>query len=288
MPWQLRTFSLKNNSDSRRKIFHFTVDCDLINGSEIALQRLYGIIEKFNLRPTFFISGKFAEDNEQLIREMVYRNYEIGMHGWKHGNDVNENFGSRITRENKKNLLAMATKTIYGITHKKLEIFRAPKNKIDIETFELLARMNYHIDSSVPSRRCDCGFGTVNSVRYFLKSTRPFFIFDQIFEIPPSAFVLPINMRLVRSFGPDFAAYLARLTSLFSGCLVFYIHPAEFVSPDQMIIPKDEPNKMFYKSCGEQNFDSLEHFIKKILRAGFWSCDMKTHYEMAKSKKASI
>jgi hypothetical protein len=82
-------------------------------------------------------------------------------------------------------------------------------------------------------------------------------------EILPSAFILPLDMRFVRSFNPHVLYLFVRLLSLFTSNLIFYLHPTEFLEIEKMEIPVGH-KKNFFNNCGQQNFDKLITFIKIV------------------------
>lgn len=260
-----------------KKKFHFTVDCDWIPNSERALPRLFSIIEELNLKPTFFLTGKFAKEYNEFTSEIFKRGYEIGCHGLNHGLDPHENFGEKQSYDNKKRYLAESTEIIEKIIGCKPIIFRAPRFQISNNTFSILSELDYRIDSSLAVKRFDFGLGTMNNAKNIYKKNETFFIYDSILEIPPSAFILPLNMRLIRIFGVKIAAKILNLVKMKSNLIVFYLHPAEFVSTAELKYPILE--KSFYNNCGSHNFELLESFLISVLEENLISEKMSVHLE---------
>lgn len=258
-----------------KKNFHFTVDCDWIPNSEKALPEILSLIEKYKLKPTFFLTGKFALKYREHVKDICARGYEIGSHGLRHGLDPYENYGVSERYETKRYNLNKSTDIIDSVTGIKPTIFRAPRFCISNDTFKILHELEYRIDSSIAVNRFDFGIGTMNSLKYFFKKNHSHRISDQILEVPPSAFILPLNMRLIRIFGVGFAKYFFNIVKSLSCNIVFYLHPAEFISETELIYPYKE--KEFYTNCGPHNLTYLDMFLDFIINKNVKSEPISTH-----------
>lgn len=256
-------------------IFHFTIDCDWIPNSEKSLPEIFRIISKFNIKPTFFLTGKFALECKEYVEEMKHRNYEIGSHGFCHGLDATENFGRMVSYNEQKRILTESSEIINKVAGIDPYIFRAPKLNISSQTFKVLKDLNYKIDSSIPAKRFDFGLGSINHFDYINKKNEPFLVNNSILEIPPSAFILPLNMRLLRVLGAKFALKIFEVVHLTTNVIVFYVHPAEFVSASGIKYPKTD--NRFYKNCGALHFDALEEFLENVFNKNIISQNMADH-----------
>ncbi len=251
------------------KKLYFTIDLDWIPGSEQSMGEIFKLIETYNIKPTFFFTGKFAQNYPEILSECVLKKYQIGNHGWAHGKDSNENFGSDVNIDIQRKLLYQSMEVIEKISGIRTNIFRAPRMKISDTTFKVLSELNYQIDSSIASKRFDLGFGSINSLKHFQLPQQPYYIHkpgmnNNILEIPPSAFFLPLNMRLLRTFNFVIINKILNNIEKNTDSIVFYLHPTEFVVANKMEIPKGE-NMNFYKNCSPKNFEKLEYFIQTVL-----------------------
>ena len=59
----------------------FTMDCGSHNRY---VPRILDILDAYNVKITFFVTGAFAAANPDLVREMAARGHEIGNHSWSH------------------------------------------------------------------------------------------------------------------------------------------------------------------------------------------------------------
>ena len=224
----------------KSKKFFFTIDVDWVRGSELGLRHLMELCEQKQLKATLFVAGKFVEEYPEIIKNIFAKGYEIGTHGWEHGTDDQENFLT-TSYEAQKRWVQLSTEALEKVTGRRPTAFRAPKLKISELTFKVLSEENYRLDSSVPARRFDFGFGQINSPRYFMAPLEPYFPARNnlgvkgscsILEVPPSAFIIPVNMKALKKFGLTLLKLLVWKISQVSSILIFYCHPYDFVSPE--------------------------------------------------------
>lgn len=252
---------------------HITVDFDWIPGSQKSVPKLFELFQKYDVRPVLFFTGSFATAYPDILQQAMQLGYEIGSHGLNHGLDDTENFSIQTSYEIQKELISKCTDIIARITSAEPVLFRAPQLNISSTTFEVLTELGYKIDSSVPARRFDFGGGSVNSLKCFAKPCKPYTIPTKngtILEIPPSACLLPLNMRLLRTFPYQFVRGFSAILAKIHHPLVFYLHPTEFVRISKMKLPEGYP-KGFYRGCGEHNFAALERFLRLLQDRGIRS-----------------
>ena len=95
----------------------FTMDCGSHNRY---VPRILDILDQYNVKITFFVTGNFAAANPDLVREMSERGHEIGNHSWSHPNfdELNKNeIYSELTR---------TSDLLESITGKPVKVFRPP------------------------------------------------------------------------------------------------------------------------------------------------------------------
>lgn len=248
--------------------FYFTVDFDWIPGSEKCVRALFDLVEKYEVKPTIFFTGKFAENYSDIVQESVKNGYLIGNHGFAHGKDPYENYGSSVSSEIQRKLLFDSTEIIEKISGIRTDIFRAPRMNISKKTFLILDELKYKKDSSIASGRFDFGLRSINSFTNFFSPQKPYYIKEKnmknrILEIPPSALFLPLNMRLLRTLDFWFIAHFLSIIEKRTNHIVFYLHPTEFVNAKNLQIPKGE-NLNFFKTCTPKNFELLNTFLRLI------------------------
>ena len=99
----------------------------------------------------------------------------------------------------------------------------------------------------MPARRFDLGFGRVHYLKYFWAPTEPYRPCGTdlsrpgdsvIIEVPPSAFMLPINLATLRVLGLSVLGKMIDWISRTSRQVVFYCHPSEFVHAKDQQFPR--------------------------------------------------
>jgi hypothetical protein len=263
------------------KYFHFTIDCDYIPNSHLVFDRLLDFVEYNKLNPTFFLTGKFAKDYPVLSRKLAIE-YEIGCHGLSHGLCVKESFDSQMSYSEKYTCLKEATFLIEKNTGVRPTIFRAPYLRISEDTFSTLKKLDYKIDSSIPSNRFDFGAGSINNIRYLNFSYKPTFLSNGILEIPPSALLLPLNIRFIKIFGVKALLCFISTFMVNRQTIVFYLHPAELESNRNVLqYPKEKEH--YYKGGGMHLLKSLQLMIDYLKTKDFVSINMVNQLENVKN-----
>jgi len=144
-------------------------------------------------------------------------------------------------------------------------------------TLRALEDEGYRYDSSVPARRFDCGFGRVHYLKYFRAPSEPYRPssdrlslpgYSSIIEMPPSAFLLPINMATLRVLGLPVMKWMVRRISRRTSRLVFYCHPHEFVYAHRQSFPRSM-SKWNMKGMTPENFSILDRFVDHMLLKGY-------------------
>jgi peptidoglycan/xylan/chitin deacetylase (PgdA/CDA1 family) len=211
--------------------------------SNEGLQRLVDLLNLYNVKATFFITGSFCEKNYETIKTLS-ENHEIGSHGYYH---------SRSDEE-----FIIRSKIILEATSgKQVKAFRMPLlQKID---YDKLIQAGYEYDSSINPTFIP---GRYN---HFMVSRTPYKVANtEITEFPLS--VSPvirfplfwISFKNLPLFLYRFLCYSAIRQDQF---LHLYFHPWEFAQIDQFKIPGyvQNPNGDKYV----KKFEELLSYLKK-------------------------
>jgi len=261
--------------------FLFTIDADWVPGSGRGLEDLLALSEELGLKATVFATGRFSLAYAGLIKSACTAGHEIGVHGWEHPMPrfqvENYRFAPVAQR---RSWLVQATDAVASVAGTRPRSFRAPFLWTDAATFELLESLGYTIDSSIPARRFDGMLGVVNHFDFFRASLDPYHPDRQhperrggspILEVPPSAFVLPLNMSTLRFIGLWGALRLVRIIASRASILNFYCHPWEFVSPSEMEFPPGTPTR-HTRRLGTHWLPLLRAFVNSTQSLGYESC----------------
>lgn len=265
----------------------FTVDLDWVPGSEEAVPTLLDLCDEYQLLGTYFAAGRFALEHPSLLAEVSRRGHEVGTHGWEHGLKQYEDYSTAPISEQRR-WLERATRTVTAAVGSRPFSFRAPNLWVREDTLAVLEELDYRYDSSVPARRYDAGFGRLkHQLRYFLAPRTPYHPSrchlgkrgeSDIVEVPPSTYLLPMNMASLRLFGARALSWAAGRLLKKCGLLVFYVHPAEFVDYEKLSMPRNTPRR-HREGVGPENFELLRAFLSNVLDLG---CSSATVEQAAK------
>lgn len=255
------------------KPWHFTIDVDWVRGSEVGLEGLLDFCDRWKVKATIFVTGRFAESYPDLIGDCRRRGHELGTHGWEHGSlEQDEDFRSASYDQQRK-WIRLATEAVEKASGVRPVVFRAPSLWISETTLRALEEEGYRYDSSVPARRFDCGFGRVHYLKYFRAPSEPYRLssshlrlpgHSSLIELAPSAFLFPINMATLRTLGLPVMKWMVNRISRRASRLVFYSHPYEFVHADQQSFPRNM-SKWNMRGMTPKNFSVLDRFVEHIL-----------------------
>lgn len=259
--------------------WHFTIDVDWVPGSQFGLAGLLEFCTRWRLKATIFVAGRFAEAYPDLIKDCVRQGHELGTHGWEHGSlEDDEDFRS-ATYDQQRRWIRRATDAVEQASGVRPVVFRAPSLWVSETTLCALEDEGYRYDSSVPARRFDCGFGRVHYLKYFGASREPYRLssthlrlpgHSSIIEVAPSAFLFPLNLATLRTFGLPVLAWMVRRIIRRSSRVVFYCHPHEFVASHQQRFPRNM-SVWNMKGMRPENFILLDGFAGYMRQLGYSS-----------------
>ncbi len=186
--------------------------------------RLLDLLERKNVRATFFVLGWIAERVPRLIQEIDNIGHEIASHGYSHISVFNmksEDFEEDIKK-------ALCVKK--GIINKEIIGYRSPSFSITRKTswaFRILEQNGFKYDSSVFPLTYHPDYGIRNAPLSLYKTD------CGIFELPLSCYSI-LNFRIPFGGGAYFRTYPLWLSKiLMNKCnkqsrpFVFYLHPWE-------------------------------------------------------------
>jgi hypothetical protein len=261
----------------KTKRLFFSMDVDNVEGSQLAIQPLIDFSKKESLDTSFFITGRFAEMYPIETKLIFTEGYDIGIHGWDHGIDGTENFRTNSYKEQKHRIRA-AIDAIKNVTGVRPLINRCPDLWVSETTIKVLTEEGILLDSSVPAKRL---VGRIRSLKYLLAPSEPYFpSFDDIgtrgdqssiLELPPSAFLLPINLSALRYFGLNVMKLIVRLYSLISDNIVFYGHPAEYLRADQIDFGDENVASRHINNIGPHIYSLTKELVDYTKSLGFES-----------------
>jgi peptidoglycan-N-acetylglucosamine deacetylase len=109
---------------------------DAASGSD-TMDKMLDILDKYNVKATFFVTGQWAELFPDDLKKIVGRGHEIGSHGYRHIDYVKIS-DADVTRD-----LSLASDTLYRLTGQRPMLFRAPYGSWDGRTVDIVCGQQY-------------------------------------------------------------------------------------------------------------------------------------------------
>lgn len=220
----------------------------------IAIQRLLDLLNKYNIKATFFVIGKDLNVKEHLkiIRLIKNQGHEIANHTQNHFIHF-----EKLSDEDQKQEILECHKLVKEKLGIDMKGFRAPGYNLNTHTFETLAKNNYFYDSSIfptillpvfkmaiimrsRGKFKSSGGGKIKNV--FSKDS-PYLIKKlKLLEIPISVtpvFKLPFMGTFNVVAGEELMKLNLWLLKAFSKDINYEIHPIEFLDFTKDRIPKE-------------------------------------------------
>jgi len=110
-------------------------------GAEVGVARILKMLDRQNIKATFFIPGWVIERHTKICKEIINRGHEIGYHGYLHEKAYFSNQVFELINKNKKIMKDLLGVTVLG--------FRIPETDINNETVELFANMGFKYSSNM-------------------------------------------------------------------------------------------------------------------------------------------
>ena len=223
-------------------------------------RKILDLLNRHNVKGTFFILGWVAERYPQLVREIDDAGHEIGCHSYWH------KLIYEMTPDEFREDLMMATKIIEEIISKPVKSFRAPCFSIiekSLWALDVLIEEGFTQDSSIfPVHHDNYGIPNAERFPHVLERSN-----GALFEFPPSVSRF-VKFNLPISGGGYFRLYPFRMSASLLNKInikqnqpfMFYIHPWE-LDTDQPRMKA--PLKSRFRHY--QNLKTTERKLKKLL-----------------------
>jgi hypothetical protein len=262
--------SLHFSKNGEKKIF-FSMDVDYVPGTEKAIPTLIDFSNDHKLETTFFITGKFAVNYPNEVKQIHTNQFDIGVHGWDHGLSCSpENFRKDNYEVQYRNIKS-SLDAIYEVCGFIPFLNRNPDLWTNQHTFKVLHDLNFKIDSSIPSKRL---IGRIRNLKYIFSPSYPFTLEKySILEVPPSALFFPINLSALRYFGLSFMKKITLLYSIFNSNIIFYGHPGEYLNANEFY-SSQEKVKRHVSNIGPHVYKLTLDYISFVRKIGYRSMKM--------------
>lgn len=109
---------------------------DAASGSD-TMDAMLNIFDKYNVKVTFFVTGRWAELYPDDLQKLAARGHEIGSHGYRHIDYVKSSKADMV------NDLNLASDALYKLTGQRPALFRAPYGAWDGRTVDVVCGQQY-------------------------------------------------------------------------------------------------------------------------------------------------
>jgi len=123
-------------AETNKKVMAFT--CNVAWGNEY-IPKMLEIFEKNGIKITFFIEGRWAEKNPDLLKLIHSKGHEIGNHGYSHAHHSKLSFVENV------NEIKKAEEIIEKIIGEKTTLFAPPYGEFGEQTVKAVNSLNYKL-----------------------------------------------------------------------------------------------------------------------------------------------
>lgn len=215
--------------------------------SRKGLQNILALLKKYEAKATFFSTVIFAENNKDLIVQLLNEGHELASHTWFHSK-----FENADLKKSRERLAELFNTKVTGL--------RMPRMmKVDEKEVE---NAGYLYNSSINPTFLP---GRYNN----LKNSRTYFKEGNVIQIPASVspnFRIPLFWLSFHNFPLNFYKKLAKDVLKKDDYLNVYFHPWEFADI------KDEKFKLpgfTTKNSGEEMVKRFDEFLSWLKKSGY-------------------
>jgi peptidoglycan/xylan/chitin deacetylase (PgdA/CDA1 family) len=108
------------------------------------LYRILQLLEKYDIKATFFIEGWNGENNKEIVKEISNQGHEVAAHGWLHegGLGVSSPW-NKLNPDEEKKLIERSTISLHNATGIRPIGWRSPGALMSTRTIKYLYTMGY-------------------------------------------------------------------------------------------------------------------------------------------------
>jgi polysaccharide deacetylase family protein (PEP-CTERM system associated) len=226
------------------------------------VERILSLLERHQVRATFFVLGWIGEHRPSVVRRIAAHGHEIACHGYDH------RLISGMTPEEFREQLSRSIEVLERLSGKRVVGFRAPSFSINEETlwaFEVMAEMGIEYDSSIfPVFHDRYGIPKTPRGEFKIVTERG----ANIVELPPASVrILGQNLPFggggyFRLFPFWFTSWSIKRINRRGEPVMFYLHPWE-LDPEQPALKLGLGPRLRHYS----NLRIVERKLEKLLES---------------------
>jgi len=230
---------------------------------EKSTEKILDLLDKYNIKATFFVLGCIAERFPGLVKEIHSRGHEVASHGYGHV------INYQLSREEIFHDIKKSKEILEGIINQEIIGYRAPNFSITEDVIDALEELGFKYDSSYHPFSKNKRYGQINTEKECI-----FHIRGDLIEVPMSVWKSKF-FELSIAGGGYFRLYpyplfetLALSYLKKNNYLIMYFHPWEF-DPDQPRVKDIKFSYRFRHYVGlDRTYKKLGKFIEQSIRSG--------------------
>ena len=241
---------------------------------EKGIDKLINLIDKHNIKATFFITGEMAINHPKKVKEIVQVGHEVACHGLYH--DKNECLLDKL--EQKKRIVKAMT-ILENITGIKPLGFRAPCLLANKTTLEVLSEMGFLYDSTFLPMIIPGQYG---SFSFKFSPYQPIINNNNFIEIPVSSnpiIPFPLSGSWLRNLGPSWVKFGIRTLFNLGYPVMIYVHPRDIMSLPSI---NGVPSHVYRKTGDDclKMVDKILGYVKQLGGRTSRAIDLATNFRV--------
>lgn len=112
-------------------------------GARVGVPRILALLDKYNIRATFFVPADTARRHPGVVKEIHDRGHEIGHHGDVHESPVH------VDRDEEKRIIEVGLETLEKLTGERPKGYRSPAWDLSENSIQLFEEYGFLWDSSM-------------------------------------------------------------------------------------------------------------------------------------------
>lgn len=220
---------------------------DQLSVSRKGLIHILRILKKHQIKATFFSTVVFAENNQDLIQELISEGHELASHTWHHSQ-----YEDSHLKTSKEKLQELFNTEVKGL--------RLPR--MMQVTDDAVKNAGYLYNSSINPTYLPGRYNNLNVSKIIFKQ-------NNLLHLPASVsplFRIPLFWLSFHNFPLWFYQYLVKKCIQSTGYLNIYFHPWEFADIQQPIYKLPQ---FTTKNTGKAMEDRFEEFLRWAIRKNY-------------------
>ncbi len=221
--------------------------------SAVGCRLLVDLFGRLGVRSTFFVTGTFAREHPDVVRELASCGHDVGCHGDQH------KVLKGLPRDEVYADVKLGKESVEKASRIPVSGFRSPRNMADPHLYAVLSELSFAYDSSVHPALIPGRLAAVLKRPGIHKV-------GGIVEVPSSTvFGLPLSWWWMRNIGLWYTKLGCEAALMLHGYALLYFHAWEFTDVPRV---KGVPEHMT-RGVGKPFLDGIERLVGSLRARGY-------------------